>query len=312
MCEAIADVGYDVILLYPVKKQMMEKNVNNIYKFYNVKNNFKFLKLPWYKIKLKTFIYAFQCFLQIRKLKPDIIYSRFIIGSILPLFFQFKLIFELHAPIWESSLNNKILFNIILKSNYLDRLVFISHSLKNYFLNKFSHNYKMLKVAHDGAAVNFEKEKNSEIKWPGRSDCLQVGYIGNLYKGKGMEIISLLVDKLPDYDFHIIGGQVEDIEKWKAVLKNENIYFHGFKLQVQIPYYLELLDVCLLPNQVKVFTHGSNANKKAVDIGQFTSPLKLFEYMSAEKVIVASDIEVIREVLNDKNAILVDPSSIAE
>ena len=41
-----------------------------------------------------------------------------------------------------------------------------------------------------------------------------------------------------------------------------------------------------------------------MNISDFTSPLKLFEYMSHRKPIIASDLPVIREVLNKKNSIL--------
>jgi glycosyltransferase involved in cell wall biosynthesis len=44
------------------------------------------------------------------------------------------------------------------------------------------------------------------------------------------------------------------------------------------------------------------------DIGKWTSPLKLFEYMAAKKPILASNIDVLREVLvHEKNSILCDP-----
>ncbi|MFC1794490.1 glycosyltransferase [Planctomycetota bacterium] len=44
------------------------------------------------------------------------------------------------------------------------------------------------------------------------------------------------------------------------------------------------------------------------DIGKWTSPLKLFEYMAAKRPILASDIEVLKEVLvHEKNSILCDP-----
>ena len=39
------------------------------------------------------------------------------------------------------------------------------------------------------------------------------------------------------------------------------------------------------------------------------SPMKLFEYMSASKAIISSDFTVLREILNDKNSILVEPSN---
>jgi glycosyltransferase involved in cell wall biosynthesis len=37
------------------------------------------------------------------------------------------------------------------------------------------------------------------------------------------------------------------------------------------------------------------------------SPLKMFEYLAAERLVVASDIPVLREVLTEDIAVLVDP-----
>ena len=68
--------------------------------------------------------------------------------------------------------------------------------------------------------------------------------------------------------------------------------------------YINSLDICLLPNQKIVRPHGGKDNK--INISGYTSPLKLFEYMSHKKPIIASDFPVIREVLNEKNSILVD------
>ena len=42
------------------------------------------------------------------------------------------------------------------------------------------------------------------------------------------------------------------------------------------------------------------------DITKFTSPLKLFDYLSMGKIIICSDIQVLKEVIKDKeNAIFV-------
>jgi len=63
--------------------------------------------------------------------------------------------------------------------------------------------------------------------------------------------------------------------------------------------------VALLPNQARVIVSGGT-----VDIGRWTSPLKLFEYMAAGRPIVASRLPVLEEVLADGlNALLVDPSA---
>jgi glycosyltransferase involved in cell wall biosynthesis len=70
--------------------------------------------------------------------------------------------------------------------------------------------------------------------------------------------------------------------------------------------YLAAFDVVLLPNQRKVTTSGGKG-----DIGRWTSPLKAFEYMAAGKAILASDIPVLREVLEDGvNALLCEPDDI--
>jgi glycosyltransferase involved in cell wall biosynthesis len=61
----------------------------------------------------------------------------------------------------------------------------------------------------------------------------------------------------------------------------------------------------LLPNQKIVLAHGSDLSNISLNISDFTLPLKLFEYMSHKKPIIASDLPVIREVLNEKNSILV-------
>jgi glycosyltransferase involved in cell wall biosynthesis len=63
-------------------------------------------------------------------------------------------------------------------------------------------------------------------------------------------------------------------------------------------------DVLLLPNTAR---HASSA--------RYTSPLKLFAYMTSGKPIVASDLPSLRDILNEQNAVLVaadDAQALAE
>jgi glycosyltransferase involved in cell wall biosynthesis len=62
----------------------------------------------------------------------------------------------------------------------------------------------------------------------------------------------------------------------------------------------------LLPNQPKVVLLGRQ------DIGRWTSPLKVFEYMAAGKIIVASNLPVLTEVLSEDNAVLCEPSDVSQ
>ena len=65
------------------------------------------------------------------------------------------------------------------------------------------------------------------------------------------------------------------------------------------------LDVMLAPYQRRVAIYGNSG-----DTSRWMSPLKIFEYMAARKPMIASDMPVLREVLDDSNAILVDPEDV--
>ena len=65
--------------------------------------------------------------------------------------------------------------------------------------------------------------------------------------------------------------------------------------------YTSFADVVVLPN-----TSKDKVSKL------YTSPLKMFEYMVSRRPIVASNLPSLREVLNEKNAMLVRPDSAAD
>ena len=164
-------------------------------------------------------------------------------------------------------------------------------------------------MAHDGAdkTENF----NCKTKLLGFKQNLKVGYVGHLYKGKGMEVIDLIAKKLDnDVEIHIVGGLEEDIHFWKNKINSKNVYFYGFVNHKEVSNYINALDVCLLPNQKIVLPYGAEIFMNSKNISTFTSPLKLFEYMSHKKAIIASDLPVIREVLNERNSILVECDNI--
>ncbi len=56
-----------------------------------------------------------------------------------------------------------------------------------------------------------------------------------------------------------------------------NISFHGFIAHGQVQKYIEAFDIVLVPCQKTIMVHGGGGN-----IGQWTSPLKLFEYIASK------------------------------
>jgi len=303
MCQGFSENGNEVILLAPDIKKNYEKNINDVFKFYGVKKNFK-LKRLWHPDFIGgSFFYLLAIFiyLLINK-KFDLVYGRFLHGCYIATLLKFPVIFEAHEALVDMKESRLLIFKKLIKNKYFRKLIVISQELKKMYLkNNFIRNLN-IQVAHDGAdkVLDFSQKVNLL----GNKKNLKVGYVGHLYKGKGIEMINLIASKLSEkIDFHIIGGTIKDITYWKNKIKKNNVFFYGFISHQKIGNYINSLDVCLLPNQKVVLAHGSEIQK--VNISKFTSPLKLFEYMSYRKPIIASDLKVIREILNEKNSILV-------
>ncbi len=310
MCQAFAENGNQVTLLAPHRKKSYEKGINDIYEYYGVKKNFVIKKLWYPEIKGGALFYTFAIFFYlINNFKFNLAYGRFLYGCFVASLLRIKVIYESHAPIYEETKYGLIIFKFLLKSKFFKKLVVISESLKNIYIKKSYLNHTKIQVAHDGAdeVIDFQTKKNLL----GNKNNLKVGYVGHLHKGKGMEIISLIVENIDiDCEFHVIGGLKKDINFWKNKINRENIFFYGHVSHKEVSAYINALDICLLPNQEIVLGFGSE--NVGMNLSNFTSPLKLFEYMSHKKAIIASDLSVLREILNENNSVLVKPDNVKE
>lgn len=306
MCQAYANNGHEVVLIAPDLNKKYEKDISNIYNFYNVKNNFRIVKLFAPDIKGRTLFYCLSILKYLVFNKVDLVYGRYILGCYISTLLGIKTVFESHSPVFEENELSRWFFNKIIKSKNLKKFIVISEALKEKYLEKGYLDKDKIYVAHDGAdeVVDFD----SKIELFGKNK-INVAYIGHLYKGKGMEVIEKLSLVSKSVGFHIVGGTNEDIKYWKEKIKSHNVYFYGFMNQNEIKKYVNSADICLLPNQKIVLTHG---NESKINISEYTSPLKMFEYMAAKKAIISSDLPVLREILNENNSVLVDCNDIEE
>ena len=336
MCQAFAANGHQVTLLARTRSRTKD---DNVFQYYGVKPDFKIetffesasrLGKLWSvgwgflssifnprvpeKAIFKS-VYGLKCWRFLSDLNdpPDLVYGRSAYGVYAATRRGFCSVYEAHEPLANES--TKRFERKILKSPYFKRLVVISDALKKEYLKRFPflEEDKVL-VAPSGADTpDSERRKSPEIvNWPGRRDLLQVGYVGALYRGKGMELISKLAPLLEDVDFHIVGGEEGDLKHWKEKVRQKNVYFHGFVPHGKLGSYYRKFDVVLAPFQKKVFIAPRNITAKwNINISRWTSPLKIFEYMAYGKPIVASGLPVVREVLkNEENALLCDPEDV--
>jgi glycosyltransferase involved in cell wall biosynthesis len=299
MCHAFSITGNDVTLIVPDRQGEYEQNIDNVYEFYGVEKNFNIIKLKYFENRyINKITYIYGMYKTVKEINPDIVYGRELYGCFLSSF-QYNTSYEVHSLL-NGFFRNKI-FELMIVNKYYDKTVVISKALQNVFISTFNINANNIYVAHDGA--DEVKDFHSKVQLKGKSNNLKIGYIGHLYKGKGIELIEKLqYDLEEDMEIHIVGGYENDIDYWKNRITVNNIYFYGFISQKNVSKYINSMDICLLPNQKVVLPHGTNDVKN--NISDFTSPLKMFEYMAHKKAIVASDLAVLKEVLNTNNSIL--------
>ena len=174
-----------------------------------------------------------------------------------------------------------------INSQYIIKNILISKTLS---LDFPSINKKKILVLHDAVDIkNFKyKKNNSKIK--------TFTYVGSFYKGKGIELIFKLAEKFEKFDFNIYGdtlGNIKNIPK--------NIKIHGYINYEKVPNVLIKSDILLLPNADQQFGRGN------INITNYNSPLKMFDYLASGKIILASKRNGICEVLkHNYNSIIVN------
>ena len=188
------------------------------------------------------------------------------------------------------------------------RLVCISDALRVDYLESFPGlDPDKVLVAHDAANPIDLSDPLSDDAWPGRTDAFQVGYVGGIYPGRGVETIVEMSAQLPDVDFHIIGGDEETVSWWRGEGVSDNLIFHGHQPHTELRRFYPRLDALLAPFQKRVTVHGG-----AGDTRRWMSPLKIFEYMATGKPMLCTDFPVLREVLtHDETAVMLPPEDSA-
>ncbi|MGE3591198.1 MAG: glycosyltransferase family 4 protein [Arcobacter sp.] len=271
---------------------------NNNLKFYDeygVKNNFTLVCTKALPIKfLGTLFYGLIQAIKTKFfVKPDICYSRCLISAFFAMKLGLKSIVEIHEMPHSKMI--KKLYRYVLKDKNLLRIIVISEGLKIDLLREYT--IKDILVAHDGAEIS---EKKAPFILHHRKE-INIGYAGGLRDGNGLKLIVDLANELQELQFHIAGGNSEEIKKWQDHQTANNIQWYGKIEPNEVNAFLRECDVLLAPYQLGPKTAGGR------DTARWMSPLKIFEYMASGKAMVVSKFKVLEEVLDENNAVLVQP-----
>ena len=190
--------------------------------------------------------------------------------------------------------------------NFLKFLT-ISQALSDYWARNGIPSYKQLAL-HDG--IDEEEFRDPKTRDEARKELglifneKIVLYSGNLYPDRGIEDILKLAKIFSKARFIVLGGPEDRKRYFEKKINNErinNINFIGWVPRKLVKNYLFASDVLLMIWTRKVPTIN------------YCSPLKMFEYMAAGRIIVGHAFPTIKEVLTDGyTAYLVDPDSFEE
>ena len=308
MCQALTQQGHQVTLVTKACPPRQEAGVEDDYGFHAVEPIFSIKKLPrpvWRGGGL-VYIWYIWWTLRAQQDKFDLVYSRDLAGAQLATCFNYPVLYEVHGV--PQGRLSRYLLQILVNTPTFRRLVVISKGLKQDLSNlDLLPTRDKIIIAHDGSElfdVNDSDPMDRSVFDSNR--CLNLGYVGHLYPGKGMDVIVELAKRFQEHTFHIIGGREKDLSVWKRKTLSNNLSFHGFVNPSKISSYYRRLDLLLLPPQRHVY--GASGRD---DISRWMSPMKMFEYMATGKPIVSSDLPVLREVLeHERNALLVPPDDV--
>lgn len=308
ICSAFSKIGFKVSLTFRKNTQdNLYTDDNEIFEFYGIKSTFKLISLQknnsLFSIYFNALISLLICMYQ----RPKIIISRFLIAGFLSSLF-FNTLIELHQLPSKKSRLQKYILKFCKYAPKFKGLIVITNPLKELFISEGFPRNKIY-VLPDGAdPAHSDMEK---ILFKANSSKINIGYAGHLFKGRGIELLYEIADSCPWTTIHIAGGNDRDIKYHQKNINQRNISnikMYGFIKPNEVANFFAKMDILVAPYQKKVHLQSGNITTE-----KWMSPLKVFEYMAAAKPIICSEIDVLKEVLkNRENCILCDPENVNE
>jgi len=304
-CQALTQLGHQITLIVPGSQNTSV----NLQKHYGLQTSFPILWLASSNRRLFTW----RSVRRARALKPDLLYVWFPQSAVFGLLNGLPVIFEIH--IQPTGLLGPLWHRVFATLRGRKRLVSITRAL----VDMLERNYKMrLKPDEVVIAPNgVDLERFASLPTPETArhqieirEAPTVMCTGHLYAGRGTDLFLALAKLIPHAHFVWVGGRAEDVHTWKKRAEAEsisNITFTGFIPNRDLPLYQAAADILLMPYSRSIMGSSGTADSASV-----ASPMKMFEYMAAGRAIVSADLPVIREVLNERNAVFCKPDEIGD
>ena len=219
-----------------------------------------------------------------------------IAGKITSVFLNKPLIYEVRS-LWEERFKknntlNYLIFSLVtfletLSMFFADHLVAINQNLKTELQNRLMLKKRKITVVEN--AVDLDRIINSKKT----RDRLVFGYIGTLSPIEGLDLLIKVFNNLNLSNKLLIFGDGIELENLKKLSEsNNNIIFKGKFSNSEIIKAYNQIDVVVNPRKSSYLTNS-------------VTPLKTLEAMAYKKLVLASDVGGMKELIeDDKTGIL--------
>ena len=304
-CQAMAQLNHRVTLIVPG----LRNTSVNLKQHYGLQTDFP---IEWLSSSSRR-MFTWQSVRRARALKPDLLYTWFPQSAVFSLLYKLPVVFEIHLQ--PTGLFGPAWHRVFASLRGRKRLVSITRALVDILERDHNIRFKSDEVVIAPNGVDLERFASLPTPEIARHqlnlrEASTVMCTGHLYAGRGADLFLALAKSIPQAHFVWVGGRAEDITTWKRRAEMENITnitFTGFIPNRDLPLYQAAADILLMPYRRSIMGSSGTADSASV-----ASPMKMFEYMAAGRAIVSADLPVIREVLNDRNAVFCKPDEIGD
>ncbi len=307
LISALKGLGHEIIMAEPnaIGQKSFGKSSNIVQTMRKI--------LPGFLHEIIEFSYTFFDFIKISMLivkhKPDCIYERYNLffpsGIWAKKLFKLPLLLEVNAPLYEERKKNggiKLDFLAEWSENFTWRNADYVLPVTSVLAEKI----KQKKVAEDHIVVipnginraRFDSSIKSEdiVNRLSLNNKLILGFVGFVRDWHRLDRVIDAIANNKDKNWHLLlvgDGPARIAIEEQARLNGieDRIFITGIINRDEVSRYIAVFDIALQP-----------------DVVAYASPLKLFEYMTLNKAILAPDRDNIREILtHEENALLFNP-----
>lgn len=314
VCQAFTDCGHEVVV---TGRSSGVKNTDP-FSYYGLRGGFRVVVNAlgdlWdnrvtRRLMIPGLVLAWKTRRLLKSFAPDMIYSRLTLTELALVPPQLPIVYEMHSlgPLRKTRLHRWVFRQFLRRKNF--RRIIVTTDALAAMLQKEVPRTEVV-VARLSAEQPLALSRNAlvafrEAQLQGGDFEHHVGYTGNLdtFGLRGTEIICQAAARLPKVAFHVVGGEPQVVDHWRRYAETHNtqgnIFFYGHRNPAEMPFFLGCFDVVVAPLQSKISAEAPT--------GMGMSPLKLPQYLSYGKAIVASDIPAHREILTHGETALLVP-----